>query len=514
MVLYCQARFASPDGPGELDGGGDTAQPGGGNIFTSGPPEQQACLRDALGDAVFEAIASGERVPTEADNRAMNPCVGGEPDRGEPAPDNQIPGSASPPSDESPPPGGGGSLGSQPPEMQDCLRGALGDALFDAILSGSQAPTSAQNATMDEACGYGGPGPTARLPIGDFPLADSPPPPERNYPKESVSFSEARFIRMLELLRDDQYVADLLAGGFNTWGIQATYTVGDNGSIEWLNVSQLVEAISVARRAGLAVRLVPAHFEEMFKDSLPEENLAALYQNRLVAALELAGLAERLNVEYFTPIGEAEGQLDDGAFGPGLATDLDMSNSASILDPTLDPNLVNRVSLISEWLENMAPSLRDAFSGQLVAHFGTPHTGYRVPSCDIVGTTLDHYEIEDLDVFRSMTSAGLNSLVTSASASGIGWRVVETYFYWSEIADPYAQDDLNSIEAGDVAEWEDQELVARLRDLQDDYFRIALEEYGALSGGRGFDSGGWINPGVEIGGSPAEAVIREFFAGR
>ena len=113
-----------------------------------------------------------------------------------------------------------------------------------------------------------------------------------------------------------------------------------------------------------------------------------------------------------------------------------------------------------------------------------------------------------------MTSAGLNSLVTSASASGIGWRVVETYFYWSEIADPYAQDDLNSIEAGDVAEWEDQELVARLRDLQDDYFRIALEEYGALSGGRGFDSGGWINPGVEIGGSPAEAVIREFFAGR
>ena len=60
----------------------DAGQLGGGNIFTTGTPEQQTCLRNALGDTVFEAIASGARTPTETDNRAMNPCIDGGPDNG------------------------------------------------------------------------------------------------------------------------------------------------------------------------------------------------------------------------------------------------------------------------------------------------------------------------------------------------------------------------------------------------------------------------------------------------
>jgi hypothetical protein len=98
---------------------------------------------------------------------------------------------------------------------------------------------------------------------------------------------------------------------------------------------------------------------------------------------------------------------------------------------------------------------------------------------------------------------------------------VETYFYWSHIADPNRATDwdtggasLDRIEAGDVAEWEDQEEVALLRDLQDDYFRIALDEYSALQGGSWFDSGGWIQPGQEIAGSAAETVLSDFFRNR
>ena len=67
---------------------------------------------------------------------------------------------------------------------------------------------------------------------------------------------------------------------------------------------------------------------------------------------------------------------------------------------------------------------------------------------------------------------------------------------------------------GSIAEWEDPIAVERLRELQDDYFRIALDEYSALQGGISFDAGGWINPGQEIGGSAAETVLSDFFSNR
>ena len=85
------------------------------------------------------------------------------------------------------------------------------------------------------------------------------------------------------------------------------------------------------------------------------------------------------------------------------------------------------------WFEMLAPSLRSVFTGSLIANFDTPHPDYRVPSYDLVGITLDHYEL-DLKAFRTTTSAGLGSLLAAANASGIDWLVCETYYYWSESA--------------------------------------------------------------------------------
>jgi hypothetical protein len=511
---------------GPDNGGNETAsQPpqippdGGGNIFTTGTPEQQTCLRNALGDTVFEAIASGARTPTETDNRAMNPCIDGGPDNGGNETASQPPqispddgGAASPPD----PPAGGGSGGfaSLPPETQACLSNSLGVSAYEAIISGSVAPTTAQNTVMEESCGYPGSGPSANLTIADYPFPDAPTPPSRSYPAEIHSITESRFIRMKGLLAAPGYIDNLLEEGFNTWSIYVTYLVDSDGAIAWSGgMGNLTEVVSLARQGGLAVRLAPANFQNLFMDNTPQANREALYGNRLSAALELASLAERLKVEYFTPIGEAEGQLDNSAFGGSFETDADLV-MVKVLDPEGDPALTARSALMSTWLETMAPELRGVFSGRLVAHFGTAHPGNLVPSYDLVGVTLDHYRVIDLDAFRALTAASLNFTSTSASRSGISWGVVETYFYWSGIADPYMQENLDSIEAGDVAAWEDQDEVALLRDLQDDYFRIALDEYSALQGGSMFDAGGWINPGVEISGSAAETVLSDFFSNR
>ena len=69
-------------------------------------------------------------------------------------------------------------------------------------------------------------------------------------------------------------------------------------------------------------------------------------------------------------------------------------------------------------------------------------------------------------------------------------------------------------EPGTIGDWEDPDEVARLHVLQDDYFRIALDEYDAVGTGRGFDIGGWVMPGMEVAGSAAADTIRAFFEDR
>jgi len=44
--------------------------------FTSGSPEVKACLRTALGNELFTAIAAGTHTPTDDDNQKMGHCLG------------------------------------------------------------------------------------------------------------------------------------------------------------------------------------------------------------------------------------------------------------------------------------------------------------------------------------------------------------------------------------------------------------------------------------------------------
>ena len=97
-------------------------------------------------------------------------------------------------------------------------------------------------------------------------------------------------------------------------------------------------------------------------------------------------------------------------------------------------------------------------------------------SYDRSGITLDHFRVEP-ESFRNVAAA--------------------------DLAEP-----------GSIGDWDDPDEVARLHDLQDDYFLVALEECDTIGTGRGFDSGGCVMPGMEVAGSATADTTAGYFRSR
>lgn len=81
--------------------------------------EQQECLRRALGDAAFDEFVAGTRLPTEEELRNGEVCFAFE------SPEDV-----------------GRAFGSLSAEEADCLRGVLGDTVFEELAAGARLPTA------------------------------------------------------------------------------------------------------------------------------------------------------------------------------------------------------------------------------------------------------------------------------------------------------------------------------------------------------------------------------------
>ena len=105
------------------------------------PPEVESCLRAALGDARFEAFASGHDEPTAEEMSKVDQCF-----------DSYY----GPSPEFTPPPDSEHYSVDFAPEAESCLRAALGDGRFEAFASG-QADLSAEEMSKVEQClGYDG----------------------------------------------------------------------------------------------------------------------------------------------------------------------------------------------------------------------------------------------------------------------------------------------------------------------------------------------------------------------
>jgi len=398
--------------------------------------------------------------------------------------------------------------------LEPCLRDALGDERFESIVAGDF-PNDDDEQTIGHCFGYDDPGSGPNLAITEHPRPGTPELPPRYDPGETITLGDPFIREMTAFFETPDAVADARSWGADTYRVFVSFEVDKSGTIVWPRLDMIVDGVVAARRAGFAVAMTPSFDRGADLTGTSDEMLNQLHDRRLRAAVELAALAERLHVEFFSPAPEAEGLLHDSAFGNEFESAGAAYDSYDLhLDPGLDPSLKVRATLISKWHEAWAPQIREVFSGDLVAHFGTSSPWYLVPSYDRIGITLDHFRL-DPEPFRQVVAADLANVVTSAEASGTDWQVHETYFYFSQVADPGMSDNRPDLaEPGTIGDWEDPDEVARLHVLQDDYFRIALDEYDAVGTGRGFDIGGWVMPGMEVAGSAAADTIRAFFEDR
>ncbi len=142
----------------------------------------------------------------------------------------------------------------------------------------------------------------------------------------------------------------------------------------------------------------------------------------------------------------------------------------------------------------MLPKLKNVFSGKLMAKLDTPAEGMDVSGYDYVGMTISHGNGGKENV-RKWLAEHYVILRNIGEKSNAHWLVSEAWFPYG--GPWYA-----------ATENEDGE---SLDELQDDYYKISLEEY-EEAGGKDYIFIAWLMPGMEIKGRPAEAVITEYFS--
>jgi len=271
--------------------------------------------------------------------------------------------------------------------------------------------------------------------------------------------------------------------GVNTIGFGIGCVINEDGTCFYRGEDQLISNIVRAKQQGFAVLLTtdflganPGSFEEQGVRITEEQYLAVSEE----AALYWARIAEKYNVEFFAPQSALDGMME--------------MNFAE--------NQSDAGTKASEWHRGMLPKLRERFSGRVIAKIGQISEVYDMTGYDYMGLTITPTHGWDLKDFREYVRTEYSMLARVAHKSGSKW-------YLSEVWMPYGG--LPGMEAVD----------ARLRskygqsldELQDDYYRITIEEYLNMTenGPSGYVFHPWDGAGAGVKDRPAEDVIKEFF---
>lgn len=307
------------------------------------------------------------------------------------------------------------------------------------------------------------------------PLEEATVPTPKNehsriYPETIKGLWEPDTLSLNKIVGSQDAVFELKNIGVNTIAVSLGYIVDEEGNTSVLGIEMVAKIIEMAKNAGFAVLLstddVPGFIYESETGPSPG-------QINKVALLG-AEMAETYNVEYYAPQNEFNDDLDREEFEAGEVT-----------------------GFASEWFEDLVPEIKKIYSGKLIAKIGRPDDKLRLPSADAIAYTIDHYN-EDLDVYRERIRQEYQDMAAAAKASKTDWFVGETYLFFDS-------DDPEDLDGKTTDE---------LRELQDDYHRIALEELLNFDGKPkpiGFTFMGYLMKGLEIRDTESEDVIREYF---
>ena len=295
----------------------------------------------------------------------------------------------------------------------------------------------------------------------------------RNYPDIIKGNWEPSTEQMTQILNSE--VEELKELGVNTVSIVLEYNLNKDGSY-YLEDGEEIYIIQLrkAKQAGFVV-LVSPNFVGAAGHNYAEEginiDLKRHLQNSEEVALKWAKIAEEYQAEYFAPQNEFNGPI--------------RGNFAEIGK--------EEARITTEWHKEMLPKLKNVFTGKLMAKLDEPREGIDVSGYDYVGITISHGNGDLKNVRRHIANQYV-TLKEIGRNSNAKWLVSEAWFPYGG---PWYSAEVNA--AGES-----------LDELQDDYYKMSLEEY-QKAGGKDYIFIAWLMPGMEIKDRPAEAVIKEYF---
>ncbi|MBN1785847.1 MAG: hypothetical protein JW825_02505, partial [Candidatus Methanofastidiosa archaeon] len=196
-------------------------------------------------------------------------------------------------------------------------------------------------------------------------------------------------------------------------------------------------------------------------------------------AIRWAGIAEKYGVEIFSPQNEF-----DNMIRYNFVEEFDDGEGLSLI--------------VNSWHQEMLPEIRDVFSGVVMAKLANIRGSDDFTGYDLIGETVIHMGMHPRDFREHIKELyGISSEV--AERSSAQWIVAE---FWMPYSDEWWPPDY-------VSEGVD------LDQMQDDYFRIAIEEYLAFDGYQpsGFIFISYALDGMGINERPAMGVVDDFFNG-
>lgn len=297
---------------------------------------------------------------------------------------------------------------------------------------------------------------------------------ERNYPQVIRGNWEPSSFHMAKMLREDLEAIEEL--GVNTVSVSIEYSLNKDGSPSLRDESGLIQNIVQAKENGLAVLVAPNFVGpggHNFKDegiNITQEEYLKISEE---VSLKWAAIAEKYKVEFFAPQNEFNGMI-----GGNFA-----QNDAEIAQIT------------SKWHQDLLPKIKAIYSGKTMMKLSTVQGAIDATGYDLVGITIFHGN-DSLEEFRKRIISQYQIVSGVAEKSQAGWLVSEAWFAYGG---PFFDKTQNR--AGES-----------LDGLQDDYFKISLDEYLKIpKRGAGYIFIAWIMPGMDIKNRPTQQVIKEYF---
>lgn len=298
---------------------------------------------------------------------------------------------------------------------------------------------------------------------------------KRNYPEVIKGNWEPSSFHMTKMLDEDlDRIKEL---GVNTVSVSVEYGLNKDGTPSLRDENALISNIVKAKEVGLAVLVAPNfvgpgghNFQEEGINITKEEYLKISEE----VALKWATISEKYQVEFFAPQNEFNGMI-----GGNFA-----ENDQKIAQIT------------SEWHQQLLPKIKAVYSGRTMVKLSTVQRGIDVTGYDLVGITIFHGN-DPLEEFRRRINSQYQIVKETAEESGAKWLISEAWFAYGG---PFSQSTTNKADES-------------LDELQDDYFKISLDEYLKITEGKptGYIFIAWIMPGMDIKNRPAEKVIKEYF---